>query len=335
MPKTELGLLVSLPSTKESVELLAKQLNWDDDARGRALSFYERGLPPLVDKWTLPFVFGVSPRLINAMRRRTSRYYRTFRIPKRTGGSREIKAPRRFIKLLQRWIAGNILEHVELPDCVMGFRRGRSIFGNGRLHVAGRNLMVVDIEDFFPSIHHGAVHDVFSGLGYDDEVCRQLSDLCTLDDVLPQGAPTSPMLANAVFQTLDDKLQKLADRWRCSYSRYADDLAFSGNIRFRASHIRTIARTLATQGFQVNRRKCRVIGRGGRQIVAGVVVNEKAQPPRRKRRIWRAMFHKAEAGALNPSGSPATLLGVAAFVNQYDPLLARSYKRIAEHLRAH
>ncbi len=327
-----LSLLVSLPKAPESLTTLEQELSWDTAASELAAKLFDRGLPPLVDRKCLPYLFGVSPRLISAMEKHPERYYRIFQLRKRAGGERQIEAPRRFGKLVQRWINYYILPR-DFPSYVTGFVERRNIFDNANVHVPGKNLMVIDIEEFFPSIKINKISAVFDGLGFPTPASLQLASLCSFQARLPQGAPTSPAIANVVFQEADAELNSLAASWRCTYSRYADDLAFSGARRFSDDDARAVESVLVGHGFAINRSKSRRVGGGARQVVTGLVVNRRAQPPRWKRRMWRAMFHRASLHSEEFKGRDNELAGVAAFINQYDRELAARYREIAAIVR--
>lgn len=145
-----LPLLVSLPDSYVAIDTFSKELSWSAEDRKRAQRLFDRGLPPLATSQTLPFLFGISPKLVSAMGKFPDRYYRIFEIPKKSGGIRKIEAPRRFLKIVQRWILDHILSTRKLPSFVVGFVKGKSIFDNAKPHTEGKNLMVVDIENFFP-----------------------------------------------------------------------------------------------------------------------------------------------------------------------------------------
>lgn len=327
---SSLSLLVSFPDEPGSLEILASQLGWDSQAVSVAQRLYAKRLPPLADTSALPYIFGVSPKLFSAMGRAPARYYRRFSRAKRGGGSRDIEAPRRFLKVIQRWINEHVLSSVELPPCVLGFVRGSNIFDNGKLHTDGKNLMVVDIRDFFPSVQRKEIDGLFNDLGFPPPVAKQLGSLCSYDERLPQGAPTSPAIANGVFRAADAKLAKLATSWDCEYSRYADDLAFSGPKNFTKADVKRVETVVKRYGFAINPSKTRRIGPGGCQIVTGLVVNITAQPPRWKRRLWRAMFDRASKHPREFFEREPRLRGIAAFVNQYDSTLASEYRAVAD-----
>lgn len=330
---SHLPLLVSFPDEPESIEVLADQLSWDADAEGMARELWEKGLPPLVDTACLPYLFGVSGKLLSAMGRFPERYYRRCRVPKKDGGVREIDAPRRFLKVIQWWINDHILSGQPMRSCVVGFLKGKSIFDNGRPHAEGKNLMVVDIAGFFPSVGMPRVADVFEDLGFPDGVSHQLARLCCLDGKVPQGAPTSPAVANLVFREADEELAGMAESWGCQYTRYADDLAFSGSRHFTREDMSEVEGVLNAHGFSANESKSRILGSGARQILTGLVVNVKPQPPRWKRRLWRAMFHRASKQPHEFLGREDVLAGIAAFVNQFNPKLAEEYRTVADEVR--
>jgi len=234
------------------------------------------------------------------------------------------------MKLVQRWIHAHILSKADLSSCVTGFVLGKNIFSNAKQHVSSRNLMVVDIQDFFPSVRKQQVRRIFRNFGYPPRVANYLAGLCTLQSRLPQGAPTSPTLANIAFSAMDTVLELLANEWGCTYTRYADDLAFSGERFFTRGDINRVEKMLADSGFKTNYKKSRITGPGARQIVAGLVVNKSGLPLRLNRMRWRAIFHQA---ALHPdryTGQSSKLRGIAAFVNEYNIALAQKYRHIVD-----
>lgn len=324
-----LPLLVSFPDQPASVGQIGRELSWSREDAAIARKLYRRGLPPLANRNCLPYMFGVSRKLISAMGRFPNQYYRFFDVPKIGGDSRRIEAPRRFLKVVQRWIHAHILSTSVPPPYVTGFVRGKNIFDNGRPHANAKNVMVVDIEDFFPSVNIDKITHVFANLGFPRSVAWQLASLCSLEERLPQGAPTSPAIANLAFLPADREFAKLAKAWRCSYTRYADDLAFSGSKRFRPKDMQRVEKMLGAHGFSLNKSKSRIVGAGSRQVVAGLVVNCVPQPPRWKRRLWRAMFHRASKHPREFADRAQLLRGVAAFVNQYAPDLSASYQEVA------
>src|SRR5262249_40855931 len=144
-------------------------------------------------------------------------YYRSFSISKRAGGRRQIDAPRVFVKTIQKWILRNVLYTRQLPPFVTGFVPGRSILTGAHLHVGKKYLMKVDIKDFFGSVTAEMVLTVFKSFGYPEKVSRLLTHICTFRNSLPQGAPTSPYLANIVFLPCDSQLRQSSDLANVTY----------------------------------------------------------------------------------------------------------------------
>ncbi|MGE3074169.1 MAG: reverse transcriptase domain-containing protein [Dehalococcoidia bacterium] len=325
-----LPLLPSLPSNVENpIQLLASDLGWHPESRVRAQQLFERGLPPLGSVDTLPRIFGVSPALIHSMRVNPEQYYRTFEIPK-AHGFRRIDAPRVALKVLQRWIHDHILTREEPSPASHAFISGRGIFSNCSAHLNRKNMMSLDISEFFQSVTHIKTVRVFDSIGFAFPVSLQLADLCTLNDGLPQGSPASPMIANLTMVGIDTVLDGFAQSLGGSYTRYADDLTFSSDSHvFTEADVARVSDWLTDEGFRLNTRKTRRVGGGFRHEVTGLSATEKSLPPRRLRRMWRKEFHVARKFGL---GSRARLEGIAGFVHQYDRALANSYAEIARQL---
>lgn len=201
--------------------------------------------------------------------------YHYFKIPKKSGGYRKIEAPSEQLKSYQLWIKQNILDKIHFSEFAKGFRQGCSILDNAKEHV-GKDLVInIDIKDFFPSIHYSQVYRLFSYVGYTNEVSHLLTRLCTnKENVLPQGSPASPGISNIVSLRLDKRLSKLAEKYSCSYTRYADDITFSGSKAIK--HILPIAQNIILgEGFTVNEKKVRLQYSFQRQEVTGLTVNKK------------------------------------------------------------
>jgi hypothetical protein len=313
---------------------MGRDLGLDNGEIAFGIELLEQGLPPLTRPQWLPFLLGVSPKLVGAMTVRSRRYYRRFRLPKKAGGYREIVTPRRFLKTIQRWLLCHVLPALPRTEHVHGFVEGRGIFSNARRHLEGRNLLALDVQDFFPSVKQSSVETLLSEhLPFPGPVARQLAGLTTLAGALPQGAPTSPALANAAFHGADLQLGDLAEEWKCIYTRYADDIAFSGDRPFTGNDISQVESIVSAAGFALHREKSRIVGPGSRQVVAGVVVNEAGLPPRASRRRWRAMFHRANRFPREFADRASQLAGVASFVNQYSPRLANEYFAVVGRVR--
>jgi retron-type reverse transcriptase len=275
-------------------------------------------------------------------------HYVHFQVPKRSGGTRTLSAPHRKLAAAQHWVRKEVLDKLPVETPAHGFVAGRSILTNARPHVGKAVLVNMDLEGFFPSIGWVRVRSVFGRLGYSPAVATILALLCTecpREPVvyagtvyyvavgprgLPQGACTSPGLSNQVARRLDKRLGGLARKMGLTYTRYADDLTFSGDegLNERVGYLMARVRHLAQEeGFAVNEKKSRVLRRHTAQRVTGLVVNDKPSLPRHELRRLRALLHRAAREGLdaqNRAGRPdfrAWLQGKIAYVNMVRPEL--------------
>lgn len=276
-------------------------------------------------------------------------HYRYHLLRKPSGGRRLVEAPKERLKLIQRRILREILDRVPPHDAAHGFRRGRSVATFAEPHCRQQLVLRMDLRHFFPSVGAARVAAIFRALGYSRPVGFVLALLCTtrtpeevidrarLDVAavdrlrrrhLPQGAPTSPALANLASFGLDVRLAAAAAGSAGRYSRYADDLAFSGGGPFRrqASRFRRLVlRIAADEGFAIHWRKNRWMRPCQRQRLAGLVVNERARPARADYdRLKATLFNCARHGpaSQNRSGHPdfqAHLRGRVAWFRHTDP----------------
>jgi hypothetical protein len=241
-------------------------------------------------------------------------------LPKRTGGVRLLESPKTRLKELQRRILSEILDRVPVHPAAHGFVRERSVLSFAAPHVRKPVLLRLDLKDFFPTFPAARVQAFFRTIGYPEQVSDFLGGLCTNSaprDVwrlrptetgrkewydaqvlysgrhLPQGAPTSPALANLTAFRLDCRLTGLARSAGAVYTRYADDLAFSGGEEFNRNVERFAAHASAIaleEGFSVNHRKTRISRPGVRQHLAGITVNQKQNLPRQDVKLLEAIL---------------------------------------------
>ncbi|WP_262273409.1 retron St85 family RNA-directed DNA polymerase [Microvirga yunnanensis] len=251
------------------------------------------GLPVIYDVEHLSELVGYSIFYVMGAITRTANYYRHYSIPKRSGGERKIAEPLPSLKEIQHWILSNILNKISVHPAAKAFCAGKSIKENARFHKSQKTVLTIDIKDFFPSIGAGRVFNVYRSLGYSSQVASALTDLSCLERQLPQGAPSSPALSNIVCLTLDRRLFGFARKNNLRYTRYADDMTFSGN-EIGSDEIDFVYKVISKSGFEPNLQKTRVLRLNQRQIVTGVVVNEKLQAPRELRRKLRQQAYYIE-----------------------------------------
>lgn len=231
--------------------------------------------------------YGIFTSIINS----PSSFYYNFEIPKRNGGTRKISAPYPLLLSAQRWIYENILIKQLLHENCKGFVKDISIVDNARPHLNKKFLLKMDIKDFFPSIKINRVMSVFRVLGYTKKISYYLASICCSEGVLPQGAATSPYLSNIIAKRLDYRLNGLAKRFNLTYTRYADDLTFSGdNISIKIKEY--IESIVKDEGFEVNENKTKLIGEKGQKIVTGISISSgKITIPRITKREVRKNIH--------------------------------------------
>lgn len=223
-------------------------------------------------------------------------YYRYYNIPKKNGGYRKIKEPLPNLKNIQHWILKNILYQIPVSRYAKAYIRKHGIKDNLKFHKGQQLVLSLDIMDFFTSIGYDKVFEVFRSVGYSTNVSRYLAKLCCLDDCLPQGAPTSPYLSNLIFRALDEEIGEYCLNNEIRYTRYADDMTFSGDFNHN-DLINFLAPILENTGFSINEEKTNIMFSYDRQLITGVLVNNKIQLPKNKRRKLRQeIFYIDEYG---------------------------------------
>jgi RNA-directed DNA polymerase len=281
-------------------------------------------------------------------------HYVTYEIAKRSGGKRLIHAPKKRLKAILQKVLHELVEKLPVSEHAHGFVKGRSVKTGAAPHVGKKVVLRLDLQDFFPTVTHVRVRGLLIALGYGFVVAATLAVLVTEsarqaveveDDEHPedetvvfhvpvgprtcvQGAPTSPGICNAILLRMDRRLAAIAHKKGFVYTRYADDLSFSGDSMKDAHWLRrAAARIIEEEGFRVNEAKTRVMGRGGRQIVTGVVVNEALGVPRRDRRKLRAMLHQAATKGADEARE-AELTGRLAWVQMVNPGQAAALRKM-------
>lgn len=292
----------------------------------------ERSLIPVLRGPEIAFYLGVSPKLVSYMVKRPHKYYRSFQVPKRNGSSREITAPRVFLKTVQRYILDCILSQVSVSKVAFGFKRGCNCGTGALIHVGKRFLWNIDLQDFFPSISKSTVRSVFLKLGYPDPAAYFLAGLCCLDEQLPQGAPTSPTISNIVFRSLDETLEALSAHHTITYGRYADDLSFSSQQPIPEVFRNEVKRQLNVNGFRIQPNKSRLMGPGVRREVTGLTINNSVSIPRDKRRKFRAFFHRVSQNPADYIKVKSQAIGYASWIHDYHPNEGTNYLAAARRI---
>lgn len=249
-------------------------------------------------------ILGVKPQTVSYLLYKLpeSKKYRSFEIPKRNGDTRLINAPEPRLKLLQRRLANVLygcvaetekkMKKSVLSPLAHGFVRRRSIFTNASIHKRRRHVLNLDLQDFFPSFNFGRVRGFFikdNRFKLQAKVATVIAQIACHKNELPQGSPCSPIISNLLGNILDVRLAQFAQKNKCTYSRYADDITFSTNLKdFPAAlaeptlamppQWRLSARLeseIRRAGFRINPGKTRMQWRGSRQVTTGLIVNKK------------------------------------------------------------
>jgi hypothetical protein len=231
--------------------------------------------------------------------------YRHFSIPKKSGGQRSISAPSRGLAHILYYVNVMLKAVYQPSDYAMGFAEGRNVVDNASRHIGQNYVFNTDLENFFPSIEQPRVWKRFQlpPFNFNQQIASVLAGLCCIKEkkengefiyVLPQGAPTSPLITNAICDSLDRKLSGLARRFGLHYSRYADDITFSSmhNVYHEnGEFISELKRIIESQGFHINNKKTRLQKFGQRQEVTGLTVSNRVNTSREYVAEIRNLLH--------------------------------------------
>ena len=325
----------------------------------------QNGLPEFADTAAVAQAMGISLAELRFLAfTRTSSpvsHYQRFSIAKKSGGTRLISAPMPRLKRAHYWLLDNVLGKIPVHPAAHGFLPGHSIVSNARLHVGADIVINDDLKDFFPSVSYRRVKGVFRSLGYSEAIASLFGLLCTepeVDEVeldgetffiargprhLPQGAPTSPMITNLLCRRLDARLAGSAKKLGFSYSRYADDMTFSGSGDARKNIAKLLWRSgqiITAEGFTLHPDKRRIMRANQRQEVTGLVVNEKPAVDRPTLRRFRALLQQLEKDG--PAGKHwgqsddvlASAQGFAHYVAMVDPVKGAPLVERVRQIRA-
>jgi hypothetical protein len=376
LPDLARRILAAFPegAARPDVEALALFVHHDDGFRGATRRVF-RGrpamgrcpwpVPPLPSPAALAEWLGLTPGELDwfadcqgreaRVPAGPLRHYAYRWVTKRGGRRRLIEMPKRRLKAIQRRLLHDLFDRIPPHDAAHAYRRGRSVRSYAAPHTGKAIVLRFDLRDFFPSVRAARVHALFRAAGYPAPVARLLTGVCTnvapvevRDAVpreggivyaaphLPQGAPTSPALANLCAYRLDCRLSALAASLGAHFTRYADDLAFSGGDELERGARRfqvLVCRVALEEGFEVHTRKSRFMRRGVRQQLAGVVVNDwpnvkRADYDELKAILWNCARHgpasQNRAGLTDFRGH---LLGRIAYVGLIHPARGAKLRR--------
>lgn len=299
----------------------------------------------------------------------TMDHYHHYKIPKRNGGTRNIAAPKKVLKSVQKKILEGILEKFAsqsnsnnyISYSAHGFIKGRSVVTGANAHEKSPVLLInMDIEDFFPTITFQRVRGMFMGFGYSGYIASLLAMLCTYCErmeievngkrkfvattgrILPQGSPASPMITNILCRSLDKRLNGLASKFGFTYTRYADDISFStkeASTTDVGKFCGLVTKIISDEGFKLNFEKTRFLKKNNCQSITGIVVNNDRLGVRKKWvKTLRAAIHnarKALADGKTPYESISEISGMAAWLKcvneeRYKNIITNAYDLIKD-----
>lgn len=281
----EKAFIAEATKHKKSDEYIKKCLTY-------AKNLADKRLPIIYDEQHFSLLVGMGLDFLLSISNGQRNFYRYFTIPKGNGKMRKIAEPLPMLKEVQYYILHNILLKVPCSVYAKAYKAGASLKGNAKFHRNQPVLVKLDIKDYFPSLHETRVYQLFhNSLGYSESLSMLLMKLCTLNKGLPQGAPTSPYLSNLLTADMDDAIYRFcAENGNLRYTRYADDISISGDMR-PSYVISEVSKIVAANQLMINKEKIVVVRQHDRQIVTGVVVNKKLQAPKDYRKSIRLEIH--------------------------------------------
>ncbi|MDM1067357.1 reverse transcriptase family protein [Myroides odoratimimus] len=336
-------------SENRSQQFIEYSLNYADN-------LIKQGLPVIFSLKHFSLIMGIDLHTIKEIIANRGIHYSYYLIRKKKGGYRRIIAPHKNIKFLQDWIKLNILDKKVVHHASNGFIKNKSILDNAKVHLDSDTILNIDLKNFFESINERRVFGIFKYLGYHPNLALEFAKICTVDipdekfyslnqieqenfedlfnlnePFLVQGAPTSPALSNITCINLDNRFQKLANKNNVKYSRYADDITFSG-AEDNLPSISLLKKIIIEENFEINWKKVGKYKKGQKQLVTGLLINGSVRIPKRfKKDIFRHLYFCQKFGPINhfnkisPNKSfrKEWLMGKILYVNAVEPDVAK------------
>ncbi|EIA07804.1 reverse transcriptase family protein [Flavobacterium frigoris] len=288
---------------------------------------FSNDVPVIYNSSHLAGLIGYKKEYLKKAALHTKYFYRDFEILKKNGQKRAISEPLPSLKEIQQWILKNILYKRAVSAFAKAYKPNVSLIENLKFHKNQPKVFTLDLENFFPSIGIESVEKVFTDLGYTKGISDLLSKLCTRDGSLPQGAPTSPYLSNLIFEDADKTISEYCLEKKIRYTRYADDLSFSGDFDEKEL-FNIVNEAVEKLRLKINQSKTKLMTPDSRQTVTGIVVNEKPQVVFHKRNALRqAMYYIQKFGIdehreykeINQANFLEHMIGKINFVLQINP----------------
>jgi len=237
----------------------------------------QKQLPMFENINQLSRLMSLSTRLLYCLSKLNKRYYKCKYIPKKDGSLRMIQSPSYTMSIVQTWILKNILDDLEPSERAMAFRKGKKygIKTNARYHLETLYGLSIDLTDFFTNIKANKVNHLFTSLGYNSFASTILTNICTLNQSLPQGGICSPALSNLICISMDNRIIGLCEKNGIRYTRYADDMYFSCDNKDLLRKIYPIVnKIIISEGFEVNKKKTCFHSPSNKKIITGIVISQ-------------------------------------------------------------
>lgn len=297
-------------------------------SKNHVYSLRNLGLPAMKSLEDFAHETHLSEKKVRYLSTRANHLYKTYKIAKKTGKFRVISQPSRELKAVQSWILRNILDKLSSSMHSKGFEIGSSILDNALPHVGSNYILSLDLENFFPNVMASKVYGVFDSIGYNKEMTVLLTNLCVFGGGLPQGAPSSPKLANLVCSKLDARIHGYAGPKGIVYTRYADDITLSALTAKKIHKAKQFLGTiLADEDFKINNSKTKLSGTRRQKKVTGLVLSENSLGIGRARlRDIRAKIHHL---FINKSTNFPHVNGLIAFTYGVDK---KAHKKICTYI---
>lgn len=269
------------------------------DCLNYAKKLFDNNVPVIYNTSHLSGLVGYKKNYLKRATLYTKFFYREFEILKKNGKKRRISEPLPSLKEIQHWILNNILYRINVSKYAKAYIPKINIKQNLIFHKGQAKVFTLDIENFFPSIKQNSIEEIFKTFGYSKLISSLLAKLCCLNYSLPQGAPTSPYLSNIYLKPFDDIISDYCKNNQIRYTRYADDLTFSGEFD-ENELLNLIKIKLSNLNLVINDKKTRLMTPNTKQTVTGIVVNEKLQVDFEKRnKIRQSVYYIKKFGLEN------------------------------------
>lgn len=328
---------------KVAFEKAASNSGYSEDNINRCLNYakplLENNVPIIYNTSHLSSLVGCNKAYIKKAVFYTKSFYNDYEIKKKNGKTRIISEPLPSLKEIQTWILQNILQQLKVSPYAKAYKRKVSIVENLKFHPNQPKVFTLDLRDFFPSVKTNSVEQIFKSIGYSNLISNLLAKLCTKDNCLPQGAPTSPYISNLFFLPADQKISEYCKQHSIRYTRYADDLTFSGDFDENAV-LNFVTDQVRKLELVIHPEKVKLMTPNQRQTVTGIVVNQKPQVVFHKRnKIRQELFYIKKFGLTNHMERKGIkkrsylehLLGRVNFIIQINPT-DKEFKEYKEYL---